>query len=74
MLKDIRSFLMLIIVTGFFVLLFGIVLSEMTLSVIEKTQPSESMWDLLEKVLIAITGIISGFIVGGSSKKECQCK
>tara|TARA_X000001382_G_scaffold120625_1_gene102299 strand:- start:600 stop:797 length:198 start_codon:yes stop_codon:yes gene_type:complete len=65
---------MIIIVSGFFVLLFGIVVSEMTLSVIERTQPSDMLWELLEKVLIAITGIISGFIVGGSTKKECQCK
>lgn len=74
MLKEIKSFLMVLIVSGFFMLLFGLVISEMALSVIEKTQPSSEMWLLLEKVLIAITGIISGFIVGGSNKKECQCK
>jgi hypothetical protein len=74
MIKEIKSFLMVLIVSGFFMLLFGLVISEMALSVIEKTQPSAEMWLLLEKVLIAITGIISGFIVGGSTKKECQCK
>tara|TARA_X000001036_G_C20691922_1_gene809667 strand:- start:212 stop:436 length:225 start_codon:yes stop_codon:yes gene_type:complete len=74
MFNEIRSALMVIIVSGFFMLLFGIVISEMILSVIEKTQPSVHLWSLLEKVLIAITGIISGFIVGGSTKKECRCK
>ncbi len=59
---------MLIIVAGFFLILFFVIGTEMYLSLEEGTQPSRDMWVLLGQVLTGIIGIISGYLVGKEQK------
>lgn len=61
--KNLKSYIMLIIVTSFFGLLFFIVATEMYLSLREELQPSDQMWTFLSQVLTGIIGLISGYMV-----------
>jgi len=61
---NVRDFVMVIIVGGFFALMFFVVGTEMYLSLKENAQPSTEMWTILGQTLTGILGIISGYLVG----------